>query len=1045
MSRPDRVRLALESLETRENPTGGPTETFDSTTTPALPNGWAEWSNDGSTVFATAAGQGVGGSIGVVSSGASPTAGLAWESQVVSGDTGAAAAVKLNSLVPTFVFARGTNLGTSTPSYLAAVITRGVSLSVVEVTNGAAKVLAGVASPRSTYFSGGWVQVSIVPTGSSVAVQVVRQDTGQYLNAQGTWQSAATNAITVNTSLPDAAGHIGIGRGAMYADPTTLDNFQQLPPASPPPVGVSQSFDTTPPGQLPAGWSGWTGDPPGGFAVSSARALSGADGLASTGGSAASARAWYSTELPADVTASAAVFLDTLIPAQLIVRGSNLNTASPTYYALTISRGVQANLVRVVNGVTTTLGSLSSSDYFSWQWAQVRLTAVGNELLGSVYRSDTKQWLTSAGAWSSSQANVFDVRDAAITGAGLVGVGRVARYAGTVTFDDFSAGPAGATTSPPPATVSIPQHNPSIRIAELAYSGTPFGATETQLLKNNVDLVVSNPQYMQTINATAPNTPQLVYSNVSNLYEGLLLSWLNYAAANGIDPETAFYHVTQPTAYSGTSASSKPVNWFWGAFQSAAAGAPTDLTSAAHNTTGTGFGLGGAGQWTAVGYPDRFAEVDVNLKQAAAAGWSGSWQYATAVDANGNPTGWKTLTIKQDGTNGLTRSGTVTFDPPPDWVTAAVQPGGIRLYYVRFLTTAGAAAQAPVLQSLLGADYTTSNGSTGVIPVFDAAADKDHDGYLNDAEWAARTPGDNARFAYQSRLFYPNYGPMRFITNPSAAGFQAWAAGFSVQLLAQNPLAAGIFLDNESGKLPFQGVAVAEPTATYSTDSGALVAAVSRAVGPGKLVMVNTSGGGSQAGAVAAAAGAVFEEFLLRPLASTWSQVGDVYGIVAQRLAAAGNPYVVIDSLPNGGSPTDPRTQIATLAYYYLLGDPARTMLMFYGGSSPNTSWSQHWTAAAGVNIGQPGGAMQVLATGADPENPALTYKVFGRSYSNGLVLYKPLSYTLQVGQGRLDDATATAVPLGGNYRAVNADGTLGPVVSSVSLRNGEGAVLVKA
>ena len=42
-------------------------------------------------------------------------------------------------------------------------------------------------------------------------------------------------------------------------------------------------------------------------------------------------------------------------------------------------------------------------------------------------------------------------------------------------------------------------------------------------------------------------------------------------------------------------------------------------------------------------------------------------------------------------------------------------------------------------------------------------------------------------------------------------------------------------------------------------------------------------------------------------------------------------------------------------------------------------------------------------------------------------------------------DNTATAVQLGGTYRVVNSTGTLGQFVTSVTLRNGEGAILVKA
>ncbi|HJZ53497.1 MAG TPA: hypothetical protein VKE74_00975, partial [Gemmataceae bacterium] len=84
-------------------------------------------------------------------------------------------------------------------------------------------------------------------------------------------------------------------------------------------------------------------------------------------------------------------------------------------------------------------------------------------------------------------------------------------------------------------------------------------------------------------------------------------------------------------------------------------------------------------------------------------------------------------------------------------------------------------------------------------------------------------------------------------------------------------------------------------------------------------------------------------------------------------------------------------------------------------------------------------------ATGVDPLSPPLTYKVFARDYENALVLYKPLSYAQGIGSGTLNLQTATTHQLGGNYQQVNADGTLGPVISQITLRNGEGAVLVKA
>ena len=59
-------------------------------------------------------------------------------------------------------------------------------------------------------------------------------------------------------------------------------------------------------------------------------------------------------------------------------------------------------------------------------------------------------------------------------------------------------------------------------------------------------------------------------------------------------------------------------------------------------------------------------------------------------------------------------------------------------------------------------------------------------------------------------------------------------------------------------------------------------------------------------------------------------------------------------------------------------------------------------------------------------------------------MLYKPLSYA--AGRtGTTTDRTATVHVLPGRYRELRADGTLGPVVTTVRLRNGEGAILVRA
>ncbi|HLW64712.1 MAG TPA: Ig-like domain-containing protein, partial [Gemmataceae bacterium] len=590
---------------------------------------------------------------------------------------------------------------------------------------------------------------------------------------------------------------------------------------------------------------------------------------------------------------------------------------------------------------------------------------------------------------------------------------------------------------------TIPRHYPNIRIAELAYTGTPITTFEQQLLQSSVDLVIPNPQYLSYIHSVNPNTPQLIYTNFSNLYQQALLDWLDYANSHGLNPEDAFYHVTTPTAFTGASASSQPVTWFWNVGRGSSLTSLTNLTSAAHDSTTGDVSFGSLGQSLYLGYPDLINEINFNLNRGAANGWKGVLEYASAVDSNGTPTDWKPLTVKNDGTSGFTQSGKITFDPPADWTMSQIGSQGA-MYYVRIRTTS--AGTSPAATTILAADYVNANGAAqGTIPVFDYSADKDHDGYLNDAEYANRTPGDNARFAYQSRMFYPYYGQMRYVLNPRDSDVQQWAANYAVRLLASQPLANGLFVDNSSGHFPLAGIHVLEPTDNYSTNYGTMLGGISSQIAPHWL-MANVSGGGSETAAVVTNTAGTFDESAIRALASNWQQFEDLANTVANwQSVTTPAHYMVLDSMTTGGSATDPRTQMATLAYYYLVGDPNSTFLLYGGGQSPNTSWTQHWIPAAAYDIGQPTSKWSLFASGKDPANTALAYHVYQRSYANGLVLYKPLSYAAGLGTGTLSNATATTFQLNGTYRLLQSDGTLSTLVTSVSLRNGEGAILVKA
>ncbi len=67
------------------------------------------------------------------------------------------------------------------------------------------------------------------------------------------------------------------------------------------------------------------------------------------------------------------------------------------------------------------------------------------------------------------------------------------------------------------------------------------------------------------------------------------------------------------------------------------------------------------------------------------------------------------------------------------------------------------------------------------------------------------------------------------------------------------------------------------------------------------------------------------------------------------------------------------------------------------------------------------------------------TFRVLSRQYQGALVLVRPRGDYNQ----DFDDATIVNVPLGGSYRPLNPNGTLGASTTSIPMRNGQGAILI--
>jgi hypothetical protein len=605
--------------------------------------------------------------------------------------------------------------------------------------------------------------------------------------------------------------------------------------------------------------------------------------------------------------------------------------------------------------------------------------------------------------------------------------------------------PSAPPPQPPVAIVrpEVPRHHAHIRIAMLAYHGNPMGSFEDDLLRNHVDLVIPDAINLKHVNEVAPRTPQLLYTNTSSLYSDLLLDWLTFADAAGASREEAFYHAARPVKFRGDSPSSRPVTWFWRVYRGGAA--LTEATHLVRPQSAARLSFGASGEAVYLGHPDRFREINIELASGAGAGWSAAVEYPAAVDAEGRAATWKALRTLSDSTAGLTTSGQVAFDPPADWKAAALGQGD-RLYYVRFRTTAG--GTAPAARSVLGRDYVGAAGrSEGTVPVFDDAADANGDGYLDDAEYARRASGKDARFVHEGRMPCATYGQMRPAANPSTAAFRRWAVDYHVRLVKREPLAAGFFMDNSAGKPFVEAADVREPLADYARDYGALLAAISKAVAP-RWIMGNSAGGPAHADTVIRQNPAYLEEFAIRPLSHNYLQFEDLAETVERRSRLTSpSPLGVLDGYPAGGDPTDARTQLATLAEYYILADPDSMFLMFFGGHEPATTWRRHWSAAAAYDVGRPTAPWSRFTEGDDPANPLMKYRVYRRTYERAVVLFKPLSHKPGDWKVRptLGDDTATSHELGAAYRPLRADGSLGESVTRVSLRNGEGAILIKS
>ncbi len=157
----------------------------------------------------------------------------------------------------------------------------------------------------------------------------------------------------------------------------------------------------------------------------------------------------------------------------------------------------------------------------------------------------------------------------------------------------------------------------------------------------------------------------------------------------------------------------------------------------------------------------------------------------------------------------------------------------------------------------------------------------------------------------------------------------------------------------------------------------------------------------------------------------------------------------------NGTSGTD-RGKMLTLGLYYLLHNK-HTYYLYTSSddTNPNHISNWGWNPAVQYDIGFPDvipaatadfegksntKEHYVFATGNDPVNSALTYRVLARRFTNALVLVK----LLPEGGSTIDNTSITVHPLGGTYGVLQADGLVDPTpITQASIRNNEALILI--
>lgn len=569
---------------------------------------------------------------------------------------------------------------------------------------------------------------------------------------------------------------------------------------------------------------------------------------------------------------------------------------------------------------------------------------------------------------------------------------------------------------------------------------------------------------------------------------------MDYVASKGLARESALLHAKKNWTITGQldAAGWKFMNKFDnfeganGVLRTADDVAYTDLTATAYN---------GAVTWQNtmyIGYEEPFDQINL-VFSTPGAGITRAWEYW-------NGSTWAELTVSGTGA-GLTATGQVYFTPPSGWARKVVNSSRSK-YFVRCRITA--ASTSPITSSIKGDDWL--RGTATALRGWDATSGTIvNSGELT---YNPTPPaGASAKFPYQARIPYwasnrfvgnPSY--LATVDGaPNARVFARFLAYRTGQLLTGGY--SGIMGDDggASGNLHGLNITTAGDTdfqdftaETWTAENAAKyqeLVTVFKAANPDKYMGLNATtktlvslgdwnliegyyntfntGGAGRQIATADSANSCYDDYLsgskfgfmvysdpgVASQASapntlaTWDRAnrGPILALSKHLIASNANTYFGYHASTIYNEVDEVELTNGTIVHMATQAVPALASVKRWASYFPAMSVDFGIPDAAGWN----GGARHFQWASADGTGIAGTVHtgiggtqdVWRRDYTNAIVLHRPAMYSTTDSEF---STPSTAMDLGGSYYPLYADGTIGAAVTSISLRTGEGAILMK-